>query len=67
MKVRRSADQAEETFSIMKRGNANIPRNAPVPIEPQGLSRERALYLHRTVRQYVQPMYQDMTCPAPNV
>ena len=37
----------------------------PNVILPAGLSATRKDYLYRSVRPYVRPQYQDVTCPAP--
>ena len=39
--------------------------NANTVILPAGLSATRKDYLYRSVRPYVRPQYQDITCPAP--
>ncbi|KAJ8308706.1 hypothetical protein KUTeg_013580 [Tegillarca granosa] len=59
-------DESETTFTLVKRSVDQVPLNRPDPVTPKGLSRDRQKYLFKSVRPYVRPMFQDITCPAPS-
>ena len=61
--AKKATDLPEEEFFIMK--HRELPSAEPCLIKPAGLSENRVKYLYRTVRPFVRPCYQDITCPTP--
>ncbi|KAH3727961.1 hypothetical protein DPMN_053907 [Dreissena polymorpha] len=61
--AKKATDRPEEVFFIMK--DREIPSAEPCLILPAGLSKNRVKYLYRTVRGFVRPCYQNITCPIP--
>ncbi|KAH3733932.1 hypothetical protein DPMN_040371 [Dreissena polymorpha] len=61
--AKKAMDQPEEEFFIMK--HMELPSVEPCLIKPAGLSENRVKYLYITVRPFVRPCYQDITCPTP--
>ncbi|XP_052224777.1 uncharacterized protein LOC127840404 [Dreissena polymorpha] len=61
--AKKATDLPEEEFFIMK--HRKLPSAETCLIKPAGLSENRVKYLYRTVRPFVRPCYQDITCPTP--
>lgn len=64
--VKERIDKEEKGICLKKMGTAVFDAtHLPEQIIPPGLSRERPLYLYKTVRPYVRPAHQEALCPTP--
>ena len=64
--VKERIDKEEKRICLKKMGTAVFDAtHLPEQIIPPGLSRERQLYLYKTVRPYVRPAHQEALCPTP--
>ena len=64
--MRSGADQPVVKTNILARGHVRgIPTGLPTRLEAAGLTRERSMYLYKTVRPYLSAQYKDITCPMP--
>ena len=64
--VKKTSVDPEVSVSILKHPAHRFDdARRPDVILPAGLSATRKDYLYRSVRPYVRPQYQDITCPAP--
>ena len=62
--LQESVDSQETKVTILRHEIAN-PDERPRLLTPPGLSKDRQMYLYKTVRQYVRPWHQDEVCPPP--
>lgn len=64
--VKQNCDADEISFNILRNEGFVFQQDMlPVIIPAQGMTSARQEYLYRTVRPYVRPCYQDVTCPRP--
>lgn len=62
--VKESSGGDEKAFSILKSRDIRFDNlQLPPRIQPGGMSDARRKYLFTSVRPYVRPEYQDVTCP----
>ena len=65
--VKERIDKEEKRICLKKMGTVVFDAtHLPEQIIPPGLSRERQLYLYKTVRPYVRPAHQEALCPTPS-
>ena len=63
---RQYADSEENEFQLLQNPEVLPPLQLTAPLSPPGLSRERASYLYKNIRQFcAQDHRADITCPLP--
>ena len=64
--VRPAADEPTTAVDNLKCPADTIPRTPPPVLPAAGLTQQRSQYLHKHVRPYVRPVFQDELCPNPD-
>ncbi|XP_071940904.1 uncharacterized protein [Antedon mediterranea] len=59
------SDSPEQSFQLLRNLDVLPPVELPTPIVPPGLTYERQLYLHNSVREFCTEETQDIVCPRP--
>ena len=61
--LKTNRDAPETSYNILRRADFTFDGAMPLVIQPGGLSETRRQYLYKSVRPFVRPRFQDITCP----